>query len=414
MPSHTEHWILNVGAHAESSAELLDGLCAHLNAHGFDLLRVNMQVRTPHPEVHVQLFIWRPAAAEAEMAFSGLVVSETANTQRIGLVQEIAISRAMLTSEVYLRSPVAELYAGSPRVRCRIAVDATTFAYPILADMHAHQGTDYLALPMRLGNGLPSAFTVVTRKVGGFTDADIAELDDLLPALTLVNAVHSARHASRTLLHTYLGKTPGELVLSGRILRGDVQLLEAAIWFSDLRGFTELTEVQAPGEMIVWLNEYFGAIAEPIQRHGGEILKFIGDAVLAVFPITEDRPRAQVCEHALMAARQAHQALSELNQQRAQRGQPVLAHGIGLHVGAVQFGNIGAERRLDFTVIGQAVNLASRIESLCGKLGRRTLASAEVAELAGLAGGGLERVGTFQLKGIAEAQQVYGLADETP
>ena len=410
MPSHTEQWLLQVGAHVASFADLLAGMCARLDSHGFELLRVNVQVRTQHPEVYVQLFIWRPEAAAAEMANAGLVLSEKSHLQRSGMVQEVSIARGMLASDMYLRSPVAQLYAGAPRVRCRIAPDATTFPYPIVADLHAQKATDYLALPMRLGDGPTSAFTLATRKAGGFTDADLAELDDLLPALTLVVALHSTRHACRTLLHTYLGRTPGELVLSGHILRGDVQRLEAAIWFSDLRGFTELNEKQVPEDMIVWLNEYFGAIAEPIQQHGGEILKFIGDAVLAVFPVTDERSRAQVCEHAVAAARQAHEALAALNLTRADRSQPLLAHGIGLHVGAVQFGNIGADRRLDFTVIGQAVNLASRIESLCGKLQRRTLAS---AELAGLVGEGLEAVGVFPLKGIAEPQQVYGLAGET-
>jgi adenylate cyclase len=195
-------------------------------------------------------------------------------------------------------------------------------------------------------------------------------------------------------------------VLAGRVCRGDIVLMEAAIWFSDLRGFTQASTTIEPTELVAWLNEYFGAVAQPVEENGGEILKFIGDAMLAVFPVTQERSRAGCCEAALRAAVSGNAALDALNARRVARGHPELQHGIGLHVGNVEYGNIGADRRLDFTVIGQAVNLASRIESLCGKLGRRTLAS---AELAALAGGGLTPVGAFELKGLPGQHLVHGL-----
>jgi adenylate cyclase len=218
--------------------------------------------------------------------------------------------------------------------------------------------------------------------------------------------IHLRGHVARSLLHTYLGRGPGEAVLAGRVRRGDVERMEAAIWFSDLRGFTQASTSIAPAELVAWLNEYFSALAKPVADSGGEILKFIGDAILAVFPVTAERSRAAACEAALRAAVSANAELDALNVRRAARGLPELAHGIGLHVGEVQYGNIGADRRLDFTVIGRAVNMASRIESLCGKLGRRTLAT---GDLASLAGGGLAPVGTYELKGMPGEHVVYGL-----
>lgn len=214
-------------------------------------------------------------------------------------------------------------------------------------------------------------------------------------------------HAARTLLGTYLGQATAARVLAGRVQRGDVEEIDAAIWFSDLRGFTPLTaSVDAP-TLVAWLNEYFGVVAAEIVRHDGEILKFVGDAILAVWPVTAERSREVTCREALAAALDANAALDRLAASRAERGLAPLEHGIGLHVGAVQYGNIGAEGRLDFTVIGTAVNTASRLESACSKLGRRIAAS---AAFAACAGGGLVHVADVELKGLTEPHAVFAPA----
>jgi adenylate cyclase len=178
--------------------------------------------------------------------------------------------------------------------------------------------------------------------------------------------------------------------------------LNAAIWFSDLRGFTTISAALEPTELIAWLNSYFEAVCRPIGAHGGEILKFIGDAVLAVFPVHGDPVAA--CKAARAAAKEAHAALDRLNARRAAAGLPAMEHGIALHVGEVQYGNIGAQSRLDFTVIGSAVNLTSRLEGLCGKLHLRTVASAQFAAHVG----DLVPLGSFELKGLAEPQGAFG------
>jgi adenylate cyclase len=209
-----------------------------------------------------------------------------------------------------------------------------------------------------------------------------------------------------TLLGAYLGPKTAELVLAGAIERGNVQEIDAAIWFSDLRGFTPMSAGIAPTCLIAWLNDYFAAVGRAIARHDGEILKFMGDAILAVWPVSESRTREATCRAALAAARAANAELDALNIARENAGLPAMQHGIGLHVGRAQYGNIGAEARLDFTVIGAAVNTTSRLEGLCAKLSRRLIASAEFARCAE---GGLTSLGSAELKGVGGSQEVFGI-----
>jgi adenylate cyclase len=405
------HWLLATGRFAPTPAALLSGLASRLSTDGFDLIRINVQPRTLHPEIGMILYVWRPSEVTSELRSTAKIVRSAHTHEEFGIVQEIAIGHGAsladaADTDAFRASPFYAIYQGAPRVRSRIVAGVTTFDFPILRDLAAAGATDYLAWPLRLGDGTVSAISVTTRKAGGFTDAEIETLESLLDPLAMCMEIHLRGHVARSLLHTYLGPGPGEAVLAGHVRRGDVSHIEAAIWFSDLRGFTQASAVIEPTELVAWLNEYFGVLAVPVTENQGEILKFIGDAMLAVFPVTHDRGRAAACEAALRAAMAGNTALDALNARRVARGLPELQHGIGLHVGNVEYGNIGAERRLDFTVIGQAVNLASRIESLCGKLGRRTLAS---AELAALAGGGLSPVGTFELKGLPGQHAVHGL-----
>jgi adenylate cyclase len=404
--SRAAWWLVHEGRLATTPGALLDGLCRLLNQSGMDLIRMSVELRTLHPEVELLFYVWRPREAAIELPARARVVEEDTETFAAGVVHHVALAHGAFATDGFQASPFHVIHRESRRVRCRIPTDATTFEFPILADLHAKGGTDYVALPARFNSGAVSALSYVTRKPGGFTDEELAGLEALLPALILCLEIHAARHATRTLLTTYVGREAGERVLAGKVQRGDVERVTAAIWFSDMRGFTTLSAALDSAELIRWLNEYFGAIAGPISQGNGEILKFIGDAVLAVFPITAEHPASEVCLRALTAARAANAALDALNSRRSAGGLPAIEHGIALHVGEVQYGNIGAERRLDFTVIGQAVNLASRIEGLCGKLGRRTLTSSAVASLAA---DEVERLGTFDLKGISEPQDVFGV-----
>jgi adenylate cyclase len=400
-------WLLTKGRFAPDTSALLMGLARQLCDAGFDLLRANIQPRTLHPEVEFMIYVWRRQTAPTELAPEARVVDETIQHGEFGVVQAVTLAHGRLQSKAFLASPLYALYMGKPSVRALLVKDAPNYEYPILRDLASAGGTDYAAWPLRLSDGTVDAFfSVTTRKAAGFTDDDLARLEALVEPLAACVEVYLRGHIARSLLRTYLGRDPGEAVLAGHVTRGDVTRHEAAIWFSDMRGFTQVSSAIAPTDLVSWLNDYFDAVAKAIGEHGGEILKFIGDAILAVFPVTAERSRADACATAVRAALAANAELDALNATRAGQGLPELAHGIGLHVGEVQYGNIGARGRLDFTVIGQAVNLASRIESLGGKLGRRTLASKELATLSGAA---FTQVGAFELKGIPGEQAVFGI-----
>jgi adenylate cyclase len=409
MTSHTD-WLLSTARFAPSIGRLLSGLARRLCDDGFDLTRMNVQPATLHPEIAMMLYVWRSSEQSVEANKSANLVLNRTMRQDFGLIQEIGLGHREVGKDIYeadafRASPLFKLHSGAPIVRARIPPHATSFEYPILKDLAAVGATDYVAWPLKFSDGTRSYFSLTTRREGGFSDAQIAELEAMLDPLAMCVEIHVRAHIARSLLHTYLGRGPGEAVLAGSVQRGDVRELEAALWFSDLRGFTSASSTLPADALVALLNRYFGILAKPITAHDGEILKFIGDAVLAVFPVTEARSRADACAAALRAAVAANAELDALNADRAAQALPPLEHSIGLHVGTVEYGNIGANRRLDFTVIGQAVNIASRIESLCASLGRRTLASAEVAALTD---GDLRVVGTFELKGLQGEYVVHG------
>lgn len=388
------------------TSSLLYELAVRLDGLGLAPLRLHIDIRTLHPEVSVVLYVWRRNIGKSEVASSISIVEDEARTFAAGVVREISLPYGSFESAAYRASPFYRIDKGESYLHFQIEPSATVFEYEILKDLHADGATGYLALPIRFTNGIVSASSWATSKDGGYTEEDLRLLRDLVPPLSLLLEIHSQRNVTRTLLNTYLGRDTGESVLAGRVRRGDVERIEAAIWFSDMRGFTNISDALESEALIAWLNEYFGAISGPIERHGGEILKFIGDAVLAIFPVTSERSQAAVCAAAVAAASESNTELDNLNLDRATRGLPPLEQGIALHIGEVQYGNIGGERRLDFTVIGQAVNVASRIEGLCGKLGRRVLTSSALAEHIE---DGLVSLGSFELKGITQPQELFGV-----
>jgi len=206
------------------------------------------------------------------------------------------------------------------------------------------------------------------------------------------------------LLNAYVGRDAGDRILKGHVQRGDTEDIHCVIWFSDLREFTTMSRERFPAEIIKVLNEFFDCQVPSIEKHGGEVLKFIGDGLLAIFPFKTEEPVAGVGARAVEAAQVALKALAQLNVSRAARGDEALRFGVGLHVGDVAFGNIGGAGRLDFTAIGPAVNLASRIEGLCSQLGKPILLSAALARGLHLP---TRDLGAHTLKGIALAETVF-------
>ena len=243
-----------------------------------------------------------------------------------------------------------------------------------------------------------------TRAPDGFTDGHIAVLQRMAPCLALAIKSVALARMTKTLMETYLGRDAGQRVLGGRIVRGIAEKIDAVVWFSDLRGFTRITDT-ATEHVIPLLNDYSDAIFLAIQEHGGDVLKLIGDGTLAIFT-AEDRMHA--CSAALSAAIAARGAVAELKKRRAADGKPVTDMYLGLHVGEVVYGNVGSRERLDFTVIGPAVNEASRIAAMCRSLDQPVLISAAFAAV-----GDIQRrlvsVGRYALRGVSHAQELFTL-----
>jgi adenylate cyclase len=369
---------------ADGGESLLVGLVAELVARGLPLSRANVALLTMHPEV-----FWRNVQWHADAG-----------------VKVFLRNHLVLGTSYFIASPVAELREGAAPIRVQLTPGP--LPYPVCEDLRADGGTDYLALGLAFTNGEISYASFTTKAPGGFDDDAIAALRALGPALARRIELESAYYATSALLEVYLGHNAARRVLAGAFRRGGGELIDAAIWFCDLRGFTEASDRLPPGEVVRMLDAYFDHVAGPIAAHGGDVLKFIGDAVLAIFPVELDGGARGACTRALGAAEEAIAALDALSAERVGRGEGALRMGVALHLGQVMYGNVGAKERLDFTVISSSVNEACRLEALCKPLGARlTMSAAFVA--AGEVDDAVD-LGEHQLKGVAASARVYTLA----
>ena len=375
-------WLIDGARSAPQPVQVLAQLSERLVACGIPLWRVAVFVRTLHPQVMGRRFIWRPGT-------------------------EIEVSEApfeMLESADFLENPIAQVYAAGCALRRKLADPDCAEDFPVLAELRAEGITDYLASPLIFTDGAIHALTCTTRQPGGFTDAQIAGIEAIIAPLARVAEIRALRRTGSVLLDTYVGHDAGERILAGHIRRGDIEEIHAAIWLSDMRGFTALADGLPPRVLIDILNRYFDCQVPAILDHGAEVLKFMGDGLLAIFTITGDE--SEVCNRALAAARQAQASIAAL----AASAMPGLRFGLALHIGDVLYGNIGSGNRLDFTCIGPAVNCAARIEKLTGQLGRAILASDEFARHCP---GEFAPLGEFSLAGFSTPQLVFGLRDES-
>lgn len=316
--------------------------------------------------------------------------------------------RRIQETDRYLGSPMKQLYDTGKIVRQRLDQLPET-AHRAYTELSEDGFSDYLALPVMTANGISAAIIVTTKIRGGFGDQDIESFCEIRNYLVPIIEVQSLRHMSKSLLNTYVGKRTGAKVLAGMIKRGDADIINAALWFSDLRNFTHITETLAADQVIGMLNDYFEFVAAAVTARGGEILRFIGDAMLIVFPIDDNSSRQTACKAAIDAAIDAQSTLASLNHRRRRHGQPEIEFGVGLNVGEVVYGNVGAPDRLDFTVMGPAVNRTARLESLTKELDRNILFSKEFAELID---DPVQSFGEHKMKGIAEPQAVFALESE--
>jgi len=361
---------------------LLQELAEAVVAVGVPLVRVSTSVPTLHPEV---------AALEMEWVHGQSVRSRE-------------LPHDIFDSNEFRGSPVEWVHQHQQPLRCRLPESLQRF--PALARVTALGATDYVLYPLRFSGGKLGAISVATREEGGFTEAQLEALETMAPVLAMSVELNSTRVAMGGLLRTYLGRNAASRVLAGGFRRGTGEVLRAALWYSDMRGFTRLSDKTSPREMVALLDQYFEAIAGTIEPHGGEILKFIGDAVLAIFPV-EKGDASDPCRRALLAARDARRALMKLNAERIAKGEEALDMGIALHLGEVMYGNIGARERLDFTVIGASVNEAARLEGLCKTLGVPLVISSAFAEQ--LKDSKLKALGQHALSGVAAPAEVFTL-----
>jgi adenylate cyclase len=374
----TADWLIDGARSAPEPHQVLTQLSERLVACGIPLWRVAVFVRTLHPNVMGRRFIWRPGAA-VEITEAPFELLETAE---------------------YRDSTVVRVYQTGCAIRRKLADPDCVMDFPILDNLRAQGVTDYLVCPLIFTDGAIHVVTCTTREPGGFTDAQIARIEAIITPLARVAEVRVLRRMASTLLDTYVGHDAGERILAGHIRRGDIEEIHAAIWLSDMRGFTALADSLPPRVMIDLLNRYFDCQVPVILEHGAEVLKFMGDGLLAIFAIAGDE--AEVCKRALAAARQAQANITAL----ASSGMPGLRFGLALHIGDVLYGNIGSGNRLDFTCIGPAVNCAARIEKLTSRLGRAILASGEFARYCP---DDFTPLGEFSLAGFSAPQLVFGL-----
>jgi adenylate cyclase len=380
-------WLIDGARSASSPPQMMSETCERLVRAGLPLWRVGVFVRMLHPDIFGRSFVWRQGAE---------VVMTAANFD-------------VIDSDEYRSSPLSVLYSTEKEVRRRLSGSAASDNSPFLADMREEGVTDYIALPLRFTDGSIHSASWTTKQSGGFTEDHIESLRKVVPPLARVIEIINLSRKASILLDTYVGNRAGERILGGQIRRGHTDTMHAAIWLSDLRGYTALSD-RLPAETVVdILNQYFDCQVSAIKTHGGEVLKFMGDGLLAVFPIAEAGGNIQqVCARALEAARESRASVEAMHYPIADTVER-FRFGVALHVGKILYGNIGGGNRLDFTCIGPAVNLAARLEKIAGRLHRTIVAS---EGFAGICAGGWADLGEFPIAGFSKAERVYGLADE--
>jgi adenylate cyclase len=374
-------WLADRAPHHELG-ELFSGFCRDIVGRGLPIWRASLSLEVLHPELGGWLHVWTDEA---------LTIRESA---RAGIAQ----------SPAYLNSPVKIVDETDATFRRRL--DAPCPDMPLLEELRLLGATDYVIFPLPfLDRTRTAAMAFATQQENGFEPKELDALEMAARLFSPYAERHVLRRIAIDLLDTYVGPRTGSRIIEGRVERGEVEQIEAAIWFTDLRGFTSFSEEAAITEVVSTLNAWFEAMGVVIEEHGGEILKFIGDAVLAIFPSAE-QGREAACRQALAAAEEFCHRTDAINVERATQGHAPLAFGFALHFGEVAYGNVGAPRRLDFTVIGPAVNRASRLQELAKQLDRRLVLSRAFARALDQP---LVDLGCHELRDVPQPQQVFTL-----
>jgi len=388
-------WITEAGLGGWSETATLSGFCERALARGLPLTRANVVIDTLHPVYEGRAFTWKRQQRETTLNEFGR------SPESFGLWERSPFYRLEVSGETLLR---------------RKLTDSTNFEFPILSDLYTTGITDYIAVANRfaaeaiIGHMDCVYSSWATDAPDGFRDTHVDALSQLMPMFALTMKSASLARIAETLVETYLGRDAGRRVLEGRISRGVADRIEAVLWFSDLRSYTRISDSAVPEQIIPFLNDYADAIISAIHEQGGDVLKLMGDGILAIFT-AEDRGHA--CQGALAGAKNARRALAEVNQRRAAQNLPTTDMYLALHVGEVFYGNIGSRERLDFTVVGPAVNEVSRIAGLCRSVDQPLLISSAFASALGETKKSLLSVGRYALRGVGRPEDLYTLEDDT-
>lgn len=404
MPIDLVGWLAQAGLRNMPLGELVDGFGQRLNEAGLRVERMFVGANTLHPMVRARSLIWN--AGE-------------------GVARHFEFGHADIDSAVIQQSPFAAMLRdGVAELRQPLDRADVLPGVPVFDELRGAGMTEWMGWVQPFGELTPQVgssteadhaerlwlvFSAATDRPGGFSDEGVALLREVLAVFALAVKAITLRGVGHGLLAAYLGNDPASRILAGTVLRGEVQSVEAVVFFTDLRGFTALADTMPGRELIVLLDDYFNCMVQPVMAHGGEVLKFMGDGMLAAFAVVLD-DRAEVCAAALSAAEEVLARVEALNIERRNAGQRVTSLDVSLHVGRVLYGNVGSDTRLDFTVIGPAVNEASRIEALCEPLGQALLMSRAFAEAATASRDRLVSLGRHRLRGVREETELFGLA----
>jgi adenylate cyclase len=376
-------WLAGGALSGAQSQDVLAELCERMVACGIPLWRVAVFVATLHPDVMGRRFLWQPE--------SGVTVSSALHS--------------FAETDDYQKSPIVAVYKTHTVVRRHLADPNCPDDFAVMRELREQGATDYAAFPLLFTDGSMHAATWTTKAPGGFTPEQFSSIESIIPPLARVAEIRALRRTAGNLIDTYVGHQTGERILSGKIRRGYVEAIRAAVWLSDMRGFTALSERSPPQAVIERLNIYFGCQVPAVLEHGGEVLKFMGDGLLAIFPIDGGQDAGAVCRRALECARAFRASIAALPRQE---DGDAIRFAVALHVGEVMYGNIGGGNRLDFTCIGPAVNLSARLEKVAAKLGVAVVAS---AEFAGHCPAQFRSLGEHAVAGFTAPQPVFGMAD---
>ncbi len=381
-------WLMSGASKSGGLAELLDGMMARIVAAGVPAHRSTLHMGTLHPQLVGLGAVW---------------------ARDRGVCDELRVDAHVRETEAYQKSPLKAAIDEGKAVRIRPQTDEARERFPMMKALAAEDFTDYIAVPLHDREELFNVVTISTRTPGGFSEENVAAFKAVLPAFALNLQIAALTRIAGNVMAAYLGERSGARVLSGEIYRGSGETIDAIVWFSDMRGFTALSDRLSGPDMVRLLNAYFERLVEAVHANGGEVLKFMGDGMLAIFPVTDARPAPEAAEAALTAARSALAAVDAMNGNDGDaleietEWRPI-GTGIALHHGSVFYGNTGARDRLDFTVTGPTVNLAARVEPLAKETDRRLLVTEAVAKLLDEP---LEDLGAFPLRGVAEPVAVF-------